>query len=398
MVMKKHTLFIVENQSVPYDVRVWSEALTVKELGYDVSVICPMNKRGPSRYEEIDRIEIYRHPEPVEANAKGAFLFEYLNAIFWELVLSFRIFVKKPFQIIHSANPPDHVFLIAWFFKIFGTKYIFDHHDICPENYIAKFCRKDIFYRILLFMEKLTFKTADLVISTNESYKKIAISRGGKNENEVFVVRNGPDLSKIFFPPPNEKIKDGFSHLIAYIGTIGNQEGIDVLLRVVRHLVYEKRIDNIKFVIIGTGPHWKKMVKLSQDMELTNYVTFTGFIPYRELYEILATADVCVNPEHKNSFTDKSTMIKIMDYMVFGKPIVQFDTTEGRITAGKSSIYVENNDEIVFAEAIVSLLNDPDKRREMGEIGRKRIHESLNWNQQKSNLKEAYDYLAGSYP
>lgn len=391
--MKKHVLFIVENQSVPYDVRVWAEALTVKGLGYDVSIICPMNKRGPKRYEEIEGIEIFRHPEPLEANAKWAFLFEYLNAIFWELILSFRIFFKKPFQVIHSANPPDHVFLIAWIFKIFGTKYIFDHHDISPENYVAKFEKKDIFYKILLIMEKLTFKTADLVISTNESYKKVAISRGGKNKNEVFVVRNGPNLSKVIFMEPNERLKEGFEFLVAYIGVIGTQEGIDILLNSVNYIVNNKQITNIKFVIIGTGPNWASMVQMSEKLRLGKFVTFTGFIPYRDVYEILATADICVNPELRNDFTDKSTMLKIMDYMTFGKPIVQFLTTEGKVTAENAALYITENNYIIFADAIVDLLYDPDKRIKMGGIGRKRIDEELNWDHQKIYLKKAYDYL-----
>jgi glycosyltransferase involved in cell wall biosynthesis len=258
-------------------------------------------------------------------------------------------------------------------------------------------------YRLLLMMEKLTFKTADIVISTNESYKKIAIERGKKRSGEVFVVRNGPGLSKIrpgfsksIFAPPNNELKRGFDHLVAYLGNIGNQEGIDILLRAVADIVSGKGINNIKFIIIGTGPNWKKMVKSSEDMGLAKYVTFTGFIPYEEVYVILATADLCVNPEHKNSFTDKSTMVKIMDYMVFGKPIVQFDTTESRVTAGGSSIYIENNNEIAFAEAILSLLNDPGKRREMGQIGKRRIFEKLNWDKQKLNLRAAYQYLETS--
>ena len=399
--MKKHILFIVENGPVPGDVRVWPEALAAKEFGYDVSIISPKTKSAPPRaFERLEGIDIYRHPMPIEADTKMAFLIEYLNALFCEVFLSFRLFIKKPFNIIHGANPPDHIALVALLFKIFGVKYIFDHHDIAPENYLAKFGRKDILYRFLLLMEKLTFKTADIVISTNESYRKIAIDRGKKHSGEVFVVRNGPGLSKIrpgfskiIFAPPNNESKRGFDHLVAYLGNIGNQEGIDVLLRAVAHIVFGKGINNIKFIIIGTGPDWRRMVKLSEEMKLTKYVKFTGFIPYEEVYEILATADVCVNPEHKNSFTDKSTMIKIMDYMVFGKPIVQFDTTEGRVTAGESSIYIENNDEIAFADAIVSLLNDLDKRRKMGEIGRTRIHKWLNWDNQKSSLLRAYRYL-----
>lgn len=396
MVMKKHILFIVENAPVPHDTRVWSEALTAKEYGYKVSIICPKTKAAAESYIRKDGIDIYRHFAPFEADGKYAFLIEYANAIFWELLLSIRIFLRKPFHIIHSANPPDHVFLIAILFKILGVKYIFDHHDICPENYLAKFHRKDLFYKILTIMEKLTFRFSDIVISTNESYKKIAVQRGGKKTQDVFVVRNGPRLSNITFPKPNNGLKENFTYLVAYVGVIGNQEGIDNLLRIVDYIANKKRIEDIKFVIIGTGPHWQKMVDLSKNMNLEKWVRFTGYIPYADFYELLATSDICVNPEPSNEFTDRSTMLKIMDYMTFGKPIIQFKTTEGQVTAGDSAIYIENNDEELFAEAIIDLLNNPTKRKAMGACGWRRIKDSLNWEKQKDNLFEAYsrlDYL-----
>ena len=392
--MKKHILFIVENNSVPWDVRVWAEALAAKEYGYDVSVICPVHKKAPmDKYEQREGIDIYRHPMPIEAHGAIGFFIEYFSALFWELLLSIRLFIKKPFQIIHSANPPDHVFMIAIPFKLFGVKYIFDHHDITPETYVAKFGAKNFVFKVLMWMEKATFKTADIVISTNESYKKIAITRGGKKDSDVFVVRNGPDLSRIQFPQPNPQLKNGFEYLVAYLGVINNQEGIDNLLRSVRYLIYEKNITNVKYLIIGTGPHWNEMVQLSKDMNLEKYVTFTGYIPYKDLYEILTTADICVNPEFCNEFTDKSTMIKIMDYMAFGKPIVMFETTEGKVTAGGSATYVSNNDETEFAHAIMDLLNDKTKREKMSQIARERVDTMLQWSLQKINLHNAYRYL-----
>jgi glycosyltransferase involved in cell wall biosynthesis len=393
MVMKKHILFIVENAPVPHDGRVWSEALTAKEYGYKVSIISPKHKLAIEGYTRKDGIDIYRHFAPFEADGKYAFLIEYGNAIFWELLLGIRIFLRKPFHIIHSANPPDHVFLIAILFKIFGVKYIFDHHDISPENYIAKFHRKDFFYKILTLMEKLTFRVSDIVISTNESYKKIAIERGEKKSKDVFVVRNGPQLSEISFPQPNSELKEGLAYLVTYVGVIGNQEGIDNLLRIIDYIVNKKHVQNIKFVIIGTGPHWQKMVDLSKSMNLEKWVRFTGYIPYADFYELLATSDICVNPEPSNEFTDKSTMLKIMDYMTFGKPIIQFKTIEGQVTAGDSAIYIENNDEKLFAEAIIDLINNPSKRNAMGAFGWRRIKDSLNWEKQKDNLFRAYSRL-----
>lgn len=391
--MEKHILFIVENQPVPYDTRVWAEALDAKDSGYEVSVICPQMEKAPLKREKLNGIEIYRHYFPLEAAGKFAFLLEYSNALFWELLLSLWIFIKKPFHIIHAANPPDHIFIIALIFKVFGVKYIFDHHDITPENYLAKFGRKDMFYRSILIMEKLTFKTANVVISTNESYKKIAISRGKKHEKEVFVVRNGPRLSSIQFMEPNKNLREGFDFLIVYVGVIGNQEGIENLLNTAKYIVFEKGIKNVKFMIVGTGTSWQEMVNLTQEMGLTKYVEYTGFVPYEKFYEILATADICVNPEFRNDFTDKSTMVKILDYMTFGKPIVLYYTTEGKVTAGEASLYIYENDEIEFAKAIIDLLNDPEKREKMGEIGKRRIFEKLNWEHQRANLKKAYTHL-----
>ena len=266
MVKKKHILFIVENNQAVEDYRVWSEVLAAKEFGYDVTVISPA-KRNSRKFSEVDGIPVYGHYWPIEASGKFGFIFEYLNAIFWELLLSVIIFINKPFHYIHAANPPDHIFIIALIYKIFGTKFIFDHHDICPENYLAKFGRRDLFYRMLLLMEKLTFKTADIVISTNESYKKIATNRGNKDAQEVFVVRNGPDLAKIPPTKPNKNLKNSFKYLVVYVGEIGNQEGIDNLLKTVEYIVYEKKLRNIRFVVIGKGPYLEKLIEMSKETE-----------------------------------------------------------------------------------------------------------------------------------
>lgn len=391
--MKKHVLFILENSTVPPDARVWSEARAVREMGYEVTVISPKRQWAPKKYELLEGIEIYRHPCVNDIDTKVGFFIEYFNALFWEIFLSLKVFLKKPFHVIHGANPPDHIFIIALFYRVFGIRYIFDHHDLTPENYIAIFERADFLHRILLFMEKMSFRFADIIISTNESYRRIAQQRGKKNKDQVFVVRNGPDLSRYQFLPPNEKWREGFDYLVAYLGVIGKQEGIDNLLRSIHYLVYEKHVTNIKFIIVGTGPNQVQMAKMSEDMELSRYVHFTGFVPYEALYEILSTADLCVNPEFRNPFTDKSTMIKIMDYMVFGKPIVQYITTEGKVTAGEAAKYVYNNDEIEFAESMVDLLNKPDLRKKMGEIAKYRVKHKLNWNIQKHNLKKAYRHL-----
>lgn len=384
-----HILFIVENNPVPQDVRVWNEALTAKECGYKVSVICPSDDDHRTS-RSLEGVRIYRHPCPREGSSKWSMIVEYLNAPFWELLFSFRIFIANPFQIIHGANPPDHIFLISFLFRLFGVKYIFDHHDISPENYVAKFGKKDFIFKILLVMERLNFKAADLVISTNESYKRIAIERGKKKESDIIVVRNGPNLALISSTLPNPELRRGFRYLVGYVGNIGQQEGIENLLAVVDYIVKKKERADIKFIIVGKGPHLQNVIAQSMKMGIGKYVFFTGYVSDKELYEVLATSDVCVNPEFRNDFTDKSTMIKIMEYMTFSKPIVQFDTAEGRLTAGDSAVYIRENDTGKFAEELIALLDDPERRKRMGTLGRKRVEERLEWGKQKQYLQDAY--------
>jgi glycosyltransferase involved in cell wall biosynthesis len=391
---KTHILFIVQNLSVPEDKRVWLEAISAKSWDYDVSVICPVGKNHKLRYENIQGIDIYRHTLPVEAARKISYFYEYGISLFWQIVLSLKIFFKKPFQIMHIANPPDHGFLLALFFKIMGVKYVFDHHDLSPELYFAKFGEKGPFYFAISLIEKTNMKTADAVISTNESYKEIANRRGKKSKDKIFVVRNGPDLSNITVIPPDIDFRDGFDFLVAYIGKIASQENFDNLLRIAKLIVCEKGLCNIKFVVMGSGPDFDEMQELSEEMSLSKNIEFTGYIPYNRLLGILDQCDIGVHPEYTNEYTNKSTMLKIMDYMLMGKPIVQFESKEGRVTAGKSSLYISDNDEMNFADAVVRLLHDPSRRKEMGEIGRNRIIESLHWGIQKQNLNRVYHKLS----
>jgi glycosyltransferase involved in cell wall biosynthesis len=391
MVKGGHILFIVENNTVPFDRRVWAEARSAREFGYDVSIICPSDRNRNNDQSGADGIRIYRHPRPVEGLNKWTTILEYLNALFWESFLSIRLFIKRPFSVIHSANPPDHVFLIALAFKIVGVKFIFDHHDLTPETYIAKYGTSGLIHKSLLWMERMSFHAADMVISTNESYKKIAIARGGKREGDVIVVRNGPDLSAIPDVRPNPGLLEGFRHLVGYVGIIGKQEGIENLLQAASHIVYEKKRSDIRFAVIGSGPHLKSLIREAKAMRLDHYVRFFGYVPDDVLYEILSTADLCVNPEFRNDFTDKSTMIKIMEYMSFRKPIVQFRTVESEFTAGEAAVSIGSNDVIQFADAILALLDDPVRREKMGEIGRERVEKLLSWHMQKKKLRSVYE-------
>lgn len=389
----RRVLIIVENLPVPFDRRVWQEATTLQRAGYDVAVICPIGKGYTARRETIDGVAIYRHPLPLEASGAVGYLIEYGTALFWESVLAWRIFFTRGFDVIHACNPPDTIFLVGWMFKLFGKRFLFDHHDINPELYEAKFGRRDGFYRLLCWFERLTFRTADVSIATNESYRRIAIERGRMAPERVFVVRSGPDLRRLRILPADERLKNGRRYLVGYVGVMGKQEGIDLLLRAVAHIVHEWKRTDVQFGLVGGGTELEAMKAYAKTLGIDGYVTFTGRVPDADMLAVLNTADVCVNPDVANEMNDKSTMNKIMEYMALGKPIVQFDLTEGRFSAQEASLYAAKNDEIDLARKIVELLDDAPRRERMGSYGRGRVEAALSWEHEVPKLLAAYDCL-----
>jgi glycosyltransferase involved in cell wall biosynthesis len=395
----RRILIIVENLPVPFDRRVWSEATTLRQAGYEVSVICPKAPGAEASYEVIEGIHVYRHPLPLEARGASGYLVEYGTALFWEFVLAWRVLLTRGFDVIHACNPPDLIFLVGGFFKLFLRKrFLFDQHDINPELYEAKFGRRDFAWRALKLVERLTFKTADISIATNESYRQIAVERGRMDPSRVFVVRSGPNLDRVREMPPDPVWRRGRAHMVAYIGVIGAQEGIDLLLESVRHVVRVRDRQDIHFVIMGSGPELATVQQLSQDLGLDEYVTFTGRVDDETLFTVLSTADLCVNPDRFNEMNDKSTMNKIMEYMALSKPIVQFDLTEGRVSAQDASVYAKRNDPVDFGDKIVSLIDDPERRREMGRLGRRRVHDELAWPHEAPKLLVAYETLFSGAP
>ena len=388
-------LIIVENLPVPFDRRVWQEARALRGAGAVVSVICPTGKSFEARYEVLEGIHIYRHPLPSEGKSGLGYLAEYATALYWECRLALKIARTRGFDIIQGCNPPDLIFLIAWLFKPFGKKFIFDHHDINPELYEAKFGRRDFFWRLLLIAERLTFWTADISIATNESYRNIAIRRGKMPPEKVFVVRSGPDLSRVKSTPANPIWKKGRKYLVGYVGVMGAQEGIDLLLESVLEIVIQRQRTDIQFCIVGDGPSAAELRALCTEMGLDDYVTFTGRSPDQELFEILSTSDVCVNPDRVNEMNDKSTMNKILEYMALSKPIVQFDLTEGRHSAQGASLYAAPNDPVSFADGILTLIAAEPLRTEMGRIGRERVVDALSWEHEKPRLIAAYQSILG---
>lgn len=388
----RRVLIIVENLPAPFDRRVWQEATTLRDAGYVVSIICPTASGYERRYEEIDDIAIYRHPLPVEAEGFTGYVAEYVCALFWEFVLAWKVLRQRGFDVVHACNPPDLIFLIAGFFKLFfGKRFVFDHHDINPELYEAKFGRRDLIYRLMLSLERWSFRTADVSIATNESYRRIAIERGGMKPGRVFVVRSGPKLDRMKTMPPVESLKRGRTFLVGYVGVMGRQEGIDYLLRAVAHIVHALGRRDIQFGLVGGGTSLDEMRAYAKELGVSEYVTFTGRVPDSTMLEMLNTADVCVNPDVANEMNDKSTMNKVMEYMALGKPIVQFDLTEGRYSAQRASLYAKRNDEVDLAHRIVELLDDPERRREMGEYGRRRVQNELEWRFEAPKLLNAYE-------
>lgn len=386
-------LIIVQNLPVPFDRRVWQEARTLRDAGARVSIICPTGKGYETRYEHLEGIEVYRHPLPLDASGALGYLAEYSAALFWETVLAWRVLFRHGFDTLHGCNPPDLIFLIAWQFKLLGKRYLFDHHDINPELYEAKFNKRGFFWRLMCLFEWLTFKSADTVISTNESYRKIAIERGGKSPGDVFVVRSGPDLSRVKSVKKNPALRKGRKYLVGYVGVMGDQEGIDLLLESARHFIHDQGRTDIHFALVGGGPSLSSLQALSTKLNIDEFVTFTGRAPDQTLFEVLSTADVCVNPDRVNPMNDKSTMNKILEYMALGKPIVQFDVVEGRFSAGDASLYAKANDPIDFADKIAELLADPEVRTRMGKFGKHRVESEMAWSYEVPKLIAAYKHV-----
>jgi len=393
----RSVLFLVENLPSPFDRRVWQEATTLHDHGYKVSIICPTGKGYEKEYEIIDGIHIHRYHLPFEAEGAKGYLVEYSLALFHTFRLAWKVQFARGFDVIHACNPPDLLFLIGGFFKLFmRKKFLFDHHDINPELYEAKFGRRDFFYKLLVLFERWTFKTADVSIATNESYKRIAIERGGMDSAKVFVVRSGPKLDRLRILSPKEELKRGRKYLVGYVGVMGAQEGIDLLLKAACYLIRDLGRSDVHFGLVGGGTSLVEMKQMAIDLGIADFVTFTGRVSDQELLEMLNTADVCVNPDVANEMNDKSTMNKIMEYMALAKPIVQFDLTEGRISAQDSSLYAKKNDPIDMALKIGQLLDDSELRKRMGEFGCNRVKNELEWQYEMPKLLAAYEAIFAS--
>jgi glycosyltransferase involved in cell wall biosynthesis len=389
--VKRKILIIVENHPAPLDTRVMKEAYSLRDAGHEVTVLSPEGAGTKVGHEIVNGVRIYRHPMPKEGNSALGYLWEYSWALFWEFWYAWWIYLSQGFDVIQGCNPPDDIFLIALPFKLFGVRYIFDHHDVIPELYLSKYSNKGILYKTQVLLEKLTYRFSDVVMATNASYRDIALKRGGIAPEDVFIVRNGPDLDTFKPVLPNPALKYGKPYLVGYVGTMSDQEGLDILLDVADQLKRSGRTD-IHFTCVGGGPALASLRRMVQDKDLGDTVNFTGRVSFNDLLEILSTADVCVNPDRPCEMNDVSTMIKIMEYMALAKPIVQFDLREGRFSAQQASLYADTQNQVSdFAAKITWLIDNPTERKKMGEFGRRRVEKELAWEYSVQNLLAAYE-------
>lgn len=381
---------IIENLTVPVDRRMWQEARTLAEAGYRISVVCPTGRGFEQAYEVREGIEIYRH-KLWEASGPLGYFLEYAIALAAEFRLALKAYRRTRFRIIHAANPPDTIFLIALFFRLLGVRFIFDHHDLNPELYEAKFGRRGLFYRFVCLAERLTYRTATVSIATNESYREIALTRGGMRPERAFIVKSCPDLENIRVGPPRPELKKGKPLLVVYVGVMGPQDGLDLLLESIRQIVQDAGRDDVQFALIGRGPETPRLKLLATEKGLDSCVTFTGRVPDAEMWAYLSTADLGVAPDPKNPMNDKSTMNKILEYMAFGLPVVLYDLTEGRRSAGDAALYARPNDPEDFARQMIELLDSEELRCTLGARARIRIEEGLNWDSEKRAVLKAYE-------
>ncbi|HOZ20668.1 MAG TPA: glycosyltransferase family 4 protein [bacterium] len=384
-------LIVVQNLPVPLDRRVWLESTTLRDNGYQVSVICPTSREYPAEHEVIDGIHIHRYHIPFEARGVLGYAAEFIYAWLQTARLSLRVLRREGFDVLQACNPPDTYFLLGLLYKLIGKEFIFDHHDLSPEMFSAKFHgRRGLLYHALLLLEKLTLKTARVVLVTNESYRDIALERGHKKAEDVFVVRTGPDMNKLHPVEPDPELRQGRPYLVCYLGEMCQQDGVDYLLRSAHYLHQTLHRRDVSFVLIGGGPAVEELKKMSAEMGMTGYLHFTGRISDDELARYLSTADVCVDPDPWSEWANNSTMNKILEYMVFARPIVAFDLKEIHYSARRAALYARPNDVRQFAQKINVLLNNPQMRAEMGAYGQQRVVNELAWVHTHPPLLAAY--------
>ena len=394
----KHVLMLVENNPYPQDIRVRAEALTLTRSRYEVVVISP-RVRGQAWHETVQGVSVYRFPPTIDGHGLLSYAWEFAYSTAAMFLVTLFVLFREGFDVVHAANPPETLVFIGVFYRLLGKRFIFDHHDLSPEMYCAGFGgkRDGLASRILVWLERLSCRMANHIITTNESYKRIEMERAGVPEERITVVRNGPQLSSFPDCEPDPALRQPGKTLFGYVGIMGAHDGVDYLLRALKHLIHDLGRDDFFCFIIGIGPMLKALNQLKTELGLDSHVKLTGWVSQSEKWRILSSVDICVDPDPSNPFNDRSTMIKIAEYMALGKPIVAFDLPENRFTAQEAGLFVPGNDELEFAKALEQLMDDPVRRQTMGAFARRRVDTTLAWSHSEAHLLAAYQAVLQGY-
>lgn len=392
-------LVIVQNLPVPLDRRVWLESQALVAAGYGVSVICPAGP-GDRAYEELDGVRIHRYPPPRQARGLAGFAWEFAYCWVRAALLSLKVLRRDGFDVVQACNPPDTYWLLARLYRLAGKSFVFDHHDLCPEVYDARFggAGRPLVRRALVALERASLRSADHLVSTNESYRRVATGRAGIPPERTTVVRSGPDTRRLYPQAPEPELKAGRTHLCVYLGVMGPQDGVELVVRAADVVVNQMGRTDCRFALLGFGDCLDDLRGLTTRLGLDGWVTFPGRADDGMIRRWLSTADVGLSPDPKTPFNDLSTMNKTLEYMAFGVPAVAFDLAETRVSAGDAAVYVEEEGPEAFAKAICALLDDPARRRAMGEVGAARIRDRLGWSHQAATYVGVYDRLVGRAP
>ena len=394
----KHIVLIIENEAVPFDRRMWNMALSLHEFGAHVTVICPKFGKDSEPYALLQGIHVYRYNNVFADGSVLGYVREYATAFVKTMWVYHKVLLKGPrVHVVHVANPPDIFWPFGLYLKLFGTRFIFDEHDLSPEAYLSRFSKETedtgFLFRILVLFQRLSYRVANVVISTNETYRGKAVSVDSSYAHKTFVVRNGPDTRTFHLHPSNPSLRKGHKYMAAYIGVMAIQDGVEYIVKAVDILVNRKGFKDLIVYLIGNGDDWDRLKQMAAESGVADHIVFTGRIPDGPALEILSTADVCLSPDPYSPLNELSTMTKIMEYMCLGKPIVSFHLKENKYSAGGAALYVDNNNPEAFADGIVTLLEDPAMATQMGTSGIQRVKDELSWEKQSEKLLATYRYV-----
>jgi glycosyltransferase involved in cell wall biosynthesis len=375
----------------------WNISCALREMGARVSVICPVHGKDTQKHVTIEGVEVFRYANTFSNGTILGYFREYMTAFCKTLFLVHRVLLRRKVHAVHVANPPDIFWPLALYLRLWKVRFVFDEHDLSPEAYLSRFNKDvhnvDVLYRVQRVFQRLTYRCAHCIVSTNESYRARAIESATRNAHKTFVVRNGPDL-RLFYPrPPNPALRLGRRHMAAYIGVMAFQDGVEYIVRAVDELVNRRDFSDFVVYVVGKGDEWERLKVLTEQLGLVKYLIFTGHLPDDKALEVISTADICLSPDPFLPLNEVSTMTKIMEYMALGKPIVSFRLKENMYSAGDAAVYVENNDSAAFADGMMELFSNPARRRQIGKYGRARVEDVLSWQKQRQHLSATYRYV-----